>query len=849
MSLQKKLSYIIALVVTTILVLNNALYYFFTESLLRKDQEEQMELLGKVTAIAIEHSQYSTEYAEDLVGENLRTAAVAAQYALDPDIAKVTDEQLKEVAEKIEVSYITLLQTVGNDIKGVKSSDPKERDMSTKDWGYWFVAFKQLFQEKHVTIPQGQKLPHYWSGPMNTSYTNPNYIDKWGYYHDGTTNYIINPYVRDNQIMHFQHKVGPEAIVKKALEKQNVILEITGFNPKTFGRPPIYTETNGQKYIDFEKQEIQFGNYSYQDKKKDIAAVNKAMKTGKSVSFETKVKSKKILKSFIPINDAKPYVIGVVSDYETIKGVLKKQLVNNIIISIIVLLLVMCISYFLAVYIVRPLHHILNKVSDIAKGNFGAQVDIDRKDELGLLSQQVNTMSRNLKCYTQELKKKNAEIEYQANHDFLTGLPNLRSFTRRFNRELAFSECKRKPIAVMFLDLDRFKLINDMFGHSVGDYLLKAVAQRILENATEHDVVSRVGGDEFVLLFSDCSHEAAIQKAQRILEELSAPFIFEGNELFVTPSIGVSFYPTDGEDAETLVKNADIAMYRAKEQGRNNFQLFTVEMNQSILKRVQMEKGLRKALEYNELMLCYQPQIDLQTGKLVGSEALVRWKHPEAGMISPAEFIPIAEETGLIVQMGQWILRKACEHNVLWQQAGYPPIRVSVNLSARQFQQKNLIENVTQIIEQTGLDPKYLELEITESIAMHNEEYVITKLNALKDIGINIAMDDFGTGYSSLSYLKKFPIDTLKIDRSFISDIKGMDSESAEICSTIIAMARNMKLKVIAEGVETTEQLNFLIRRRCNEAQGYLFSKPLTADEFHELYESIQETAAARIKD
>ncbi len=808
-----------------------------------------MELLGKVVGIAIEHSQYSTKYAEDLVGENLRTAAVAAQYALDPDAEKVTDAQLKEVAEKVGVSYITLLQEIGDDIKGTKSSDPKEIGMSTKDWGYWFVAFQQLLKDKNVTIPEGQKLPNYWAGPLNTSYTDPDYVDKWGYYHDGTTNYIINPYARDNQIIDFQHKVGPEAIVRKALEKQGVILEITGFNPERFGKPPIYTETDGQKYIDYVNKEVSFGQYSYQDKKKDVAAVNKAAKTGKSVSFEVEIEDKKVLKSFIPIPDEKPYVIGVVSDYEVIKSVLKKQLFNNVIISVLILLLVICMSYFLAVYIVRPVNRILNKVSDIAKGNFGAQLAIDRNDELGVLSQQVNTMSLNLKSYTEELEQKNAEIEYQANHDFLTGLPNVRSFNRSFNRELAFSEINKQPITVMFLDLDRFKLINDMFGHSIGDYLLKAVAGRILENMAERDVVSRVGGDEFVLLFTNCNAEFAGQKAQKILEELSEPFIFEGNELFVTPSIGISFYPEDGQDAETLVKNADIAMYRAKEQGRNNFQFFTPEMNQSILKRVQMEKGLRKALEYDELMLCYQPQIDLKTGNIVGSEALVRWKHPELGMISPADFIPIAEETGLIVQMGQWILRKACEQNMQWREKGHLPITVSVNLSARQFQQKNLVENVTQILKETGLDPKYLELEITESIAMHNEEYVITKLNELKSIGINIAMDDFGTGYSSLNYLKEFPIDTLKIDRSFISDIKGKESESAEICSTIIAMARNMKLKVIAEGVETAEQLDFLMKRNCDEAQGYLFSKPLTSEEFHLLYQSVQEAVAVKIKD
>ncbi|MGM0883326.1 MAG: EAL domain-containing protein [Bacillota bacterium] len=842
MSLKKKLSIIFALVVTAVLILNNTLFYITTETLLRKDQEKQMELMAKAIGITIEHSNYGAQYVEDLIGEKLRFAAVAAQYALNKDIDKVTDEQLEEVSNKVGVSYITLLKRVDEDIKGVKSSDPKERNMSTKDWGYWFTAFEQLLDHQNVTIPEGQKLKNYWSGPMNTSYTNPDHVAKWGYYYDGTTNYIINPAVWDSQIMNFKQEVGADSIVTKALESNDALLEITGFNPQTFGKPPIYTETDGQKYIDFVNQEIQFGKYSYQDKENDVRIVSEVMATGKLMSVEAVISGKKVLKSFIPIIQSEtPYVIGIVTDYEIIQGVLNKQLFNNVIISIIVLLFVIGFSYLLAAYIVKPVNRILRKVNEIAKGNFGAQLSIDRKDELGMLSVQVNTMSRNLDNSTKELKEKNAEIEYQAYHDFLTGLPNLRYLTNQFNEELQRSE----TMAVIFVDLDRFKMINDMFGHTVGDFLLKSVANRIVEHTEENGTVARIGGDEFIVLIPNYNRELSASKAQELLKVLAMPFVYMGNELFVTPSIGISLYPTDGDHADKLVKNSDIAMYRAKEQGRNTYQFYEPEMNDFIYKRAQLEQGLRKALELNEFTLLFQPQIDLNAGKIIGNEALIRWKHGVAGMISPADFIPLSEETGLIVPIGEWVLRKACEQNVAWQKAGFPPMRVSVNLSARQFQQMNLVENVTEILSETGLDPQYLELEITESIAMHNEEYVIAKLNALKTLGIRIAMDDFGTGYSSLGYLNKLPIDTLKIDKSFLGDIKeGLNSE---ICATIIAMARNMNLNVIAEGVETKEQLDFLFQHKCKEAQGYLFSKPVSADEFVLTYLSIQEIAAGNV--
>ncbi|WP_134702737.1 EAL domain-containing protein [Ammoniphilus sp. YIM 78166] len=836
MSLKKKLAIIFSSVVTIVLVINNTLFYFYTQDLLQQDQVKQMELLAKEISISIEHSQYGANYVEDLIGEKLRVAGLAAQYALDPDIEKVSDEELVALSEKLGVSYITLMVQEQDDIRGVKSSDPKERDLSTKEWGYWYTAFQQLFEHKQVTIPEGQKLKNYWAGPMNVSASDPNHVDKWGYYYDGTTNYIISPYMRDKQIMDFKDQIGPVAVIQKTLSSNPVLLSITGFNPRTFGHPPVYTEQNGQKFVELANQEIQFGDYKFQQEELDVPAVRMAMESGNVVSFLAEWSGQAVLKSFIPILAETPYVIGIVTDYKVVQEVLDKQLLNSLIISVIVLVFVFCISYLLADYIVRPLNRILQKVNEIAEGNIGSQVKIDRRDELGLLSNGVNKMSTNLLNYTNE-------IQYQANHDYLTGLPNLRLFNQITSEKAA--EANQSSFAILFLDLDKFKFVNDMLGHAAGDHILKAAAERVTSLLQDGETLARIGGDEFLLLLPNSQRERAKETAERIKKEFEKPFVYGGNEFFITVSIGISLYPTDSTDVEAIVNNADMAMYRAKERGRNNYQFYCSDMNEAIQRRALLEKGMRRALERGEFILHYQPQVDIQTGILTGNEALIRWHHPDLGMISPMEFIPLAEETGLISMMGEWIIRTACKQNKQWQENGFPPMRISVNLSVHQFQQINLVDQVKEALEATGLDPQYLELEITESIAMYNEEYVISKLQALKNLGVKIAIDDFGTGYSSLSYLRKFPIDCLKIDKSFVRDIG--DESDAMIISTIMAMARQLKVNVIAEGVETEEQLDLLRELQCNEAQGYLFSKPLSVEDFNRLFQGIQEAAMTKI--
>ncbi|MBD1834768.1 EAL domain-containing protein [Cyanobacteria bacterium FACHB-472] len=421
-------------------------------------------------------------------------------------------------------------------------------------------------------------------------------------------------------------------------------------------------------------------------------------------------------------------------------------------------------------------------------------------------------------------------IRHQASHDLLTGLPNRLLFNDRLSLALANAHLSRdEMLAVVFLDLDGFKRINDTLGHAVGDQLLQAAARRLKDCLRDTDIVARWGGDEFTIMLSPitCADDAT-KIAQRILGGLNVPFRFEEQELYIKASLGIALAPYDGEDAETLLKNADAAMYRAKQQGRNNYQLYTPALGARALERLVLENRLYKALEREEFLLHYQPQVNLITGQIVGMEALIRWNSSDLGFISPYQFIPLAEETGLICPIGEWVLRTACAQNRLWQSQGMPQFRIAVNLSARQFQQNNLLKIIDQILAETGLEPYFLELEITESIAMQDVDLTISVLRKLQNIGIQISMDDFGTGYSSLSYLKHFPLDTLKIDRSFIRDLMRNPHDAA-IVKAIMALGHGLNLKVIAEGVETPEQLEFLRSVECDGLQGYLFSPPVAA--------------------
>ena len=438
--------------------------------------------------------------------------------------------------------------------------------------------------------------------------------------------------------------------------------------------------------------------------------------------------------------------------------------------------------------------------------------------------------------YSIERKRYQVQLEHQANYDALTGLPN-RTLLHDRLRQAVFAQRRVHAIAVVFIDLDHFKFVNDSLGHSVGDELLKNTAARLRSVLRDGDTVARLGGDEFVLVLNDQNDEEVVFRAmQRIAATVNAPMTIGGKELFITCSAGISLHPQDGPDVDTLLKNADVAMYRAKEAGRNNFQFFTAEMNQLVTERLQMEQSLRHALERREFVLHYQQKVDMRTGSVCGSEALLRWMHPEWGLVRPARFIPLAEETGLIVQIGEWVLGEACRQNVAWQKEGLDPGVVSVNLSARQFRREGLVRAVSRILAESGLEPSKLEMELTESMVMHNAEAAIAILQGLKSLGVTLSVDDFGTGYSSLAYLKDLPIDTLKIDRSFVRDIEaGGTHGEGVLAQAIISLAHALNLKVIAEGVETDAQLRFLTKHRCDEVQGFYYGEPVAPKAFARL--------------
>ena len=473
----------------------------------------------------------------------------------------------------------------------------------------------------------------------------------------------------------------------------------------------------------------------------------------------------------------------------------------------------------------------------------------------------INQLAGTIQDVT-ELKEAEQRIRHLAYYDRATGLPNRQFFTERLAQALALAKRHHGQLGVLALDLDQFKRINDTLGHTTGSELLAAVARRLADAVRDadtlgrpdgespvpveaSDVIARLEGDEFCLLITDLAqyHDAA-KVARRLLQELRKPFRVGQREMVITASIGLALYPLDGEDADSLLKNAGAAMHFAKEQGRDNYQFYSRAMNATALQKLSMESQLRKALERTEFLLHFQPKIQLASGQIVGLEALIRWRHPELGLVRPGDFIPVAEETGLIVPIGDWVLRSACLQNQAWRSAGYPSVHVAVNIASPHFRQGGLVASVAAALKESALDPALLEVELTESMLMHNVDATLITLSQLKDMGVRLAIDDFGTGYSSLSYLKRFPLDTLKIDRSFVKDLPH-DPEDAAITRAIIAMAHSLKLAVVAEGVETAEQLAFLQQHGCEVVQGFLFSEPVGAENLGAMLAAQQAQSAA----
>jgi diguanylate cyclase (GGDEF)-like protein len=447
-----------------------------------------------------------------------------------------------------------------------------------------------------------------------------------------------------------------------------------------------------------------------------------------------------------------------------------------------------------------------------------------------VLRRQLMRQAAAYRTIAEALREAEERLRYQACHDALTDLPNRLLFTEHLSPELAQARRQSRPLAVLFLDLDHFKVINDTLGHAVGDQLLQEVAQRLKAGLRQTDTLARVGSDEFTILLPELASPVdATRVAEKLLGVVSSPVILGGRELSVTASIGIALYPSDGKDAESLLQNADIAMYRAKDVGRNQYELSSPTLNASkALERLSMENSIWRGLEEHEFELYYQPQLDLQTEAADCVEALIRWPRPDGSLTEPIDFVPLAEGSRLIVPLGEWVIRAACAQAKAWQDEGLSRVRVAVNISARQFQERDFLKKLEQVLGETHLESRFLDLEITESMAMQNLELTLAVLRQLREMGVGVVLDDFGTGHSSLSYLKLFPVTKVKIDRSFVRDVTR-DAGDAAIVSAVIAMAQTLKFRVIAEGVETAEQLAYLKERGCHEIQGYLFSRPMPA--------------------
>ena len=461
-----------------------------------------------------------------------------------------------------------------------------------------------------------------------------------------------------------------------------------------------------------------------------------------------------------------------------------------------------------------------------------------RAELLGAIASRIKYDDKVREHYNIELQQAKEQLNYLIHNDSLTNLPNRLSLRERFKQIQPTDTDNEQLVTILCVGLDRFNQINENLGHAIGDLLLKAVAERLTACVEAGDTVARLDTDQFAIILATTQHKQEVGNiAQTILESISQTFALAGQEIFITASMGIAIYPRDGQEIEQLLNHANTAMVHAKQQGGDQYQYYTVAYNIGSSDRLALQTTLRYALERGELQLYYQPQVNLQTGQIVGAEALLRWHHPERGLVSPDKFIPLAEETGLIISIGEWVLHTACKQTKAWQTAGFSSLRVAVNLSSRQFSQIDLRHQLVQILMETGLDPKYIELELTESMLVQNTEVAIRRLNALKALGVEIAIDDFGTGYSSLSYLQQFPFDILKIDRCFIRNITE-NSNNAAITKAIIEMAKSLNLKLIAEGVETEAELSFVCKHKCDGMQGYLFSRPVPAHEFEQLLTS-----------
>jgi diguanylate cyclase (GGDEF)-like protein len=522
----------------------------------------------------------------------------------------------------------------------------------------------------------------------------------------------------------------------------------------------------------------------------------------------------------------------LVSDLSPLVQRLGTYTFNALLIMLVAAWIAYLFSNRLAGKISRPIHDLASTMTQVSReGNYSLRADKLSDDEVGTLIDQFNAMLGQIGERDILLQQRGEILEHLAHHDVLTGLPNRLLIVDRLGQAIAHASASDEKVAVIFIDLDHFKDINDSLGHRVGDQLLKEVGSRLRETIRGPDNVGRLGGDEFVIFLTESQpFENAVILVQRIIDGFTKPFLLGGMEIYITASIGVTYFPMDGETVEALLKNADTAMYSVKAKGKNHYQFFSPEMQLRSAKRLDIHNGLRRAIEHQEFFLAYQPTFDVESGALSGFEALLRWNCPGRGVVHPMEFIPLAEETGLIVPIGEWVLREVCRQIRSWQDAGIAPPRVAVNVSPVQLRKQDLAETILGILEENGTDPQQIGVEITETFVISSSEASIAALHTLREKGIRISIDDFGTGYSSLNYLRRIPLDALKIDRSFIANSLG-NREDAVIVKAIMGIGQNLSLRIVGEGVENREQLAFLRSQGCHEVQGYLFSRPVSPDE------------------
>lgn len=830
MSLKTKIALLITLSMSVLLALHGMLSFLSVKGMLIDNLNSKFAVLSRQMAISSEYAQNGFVVTQDSLDDKLKFASLAAQSRLPKRIADVSNEQLAALAKELGVSSITLFGQSNGSVESLRSSNRDNIGIRASDRAIWDGALQELLGRQQVTDPDGITHRYYWTSAFTNRTKDVETSERWGFYNDGTTDYLINIFIQEHSFAKLKREMSPEAIFDRQLKNVEGLMEFTIFNPRTIRQLVNIEELDSAAYQPLDKHPIRYGSYMYRNEQ-DFGNVTKAWETNEQVTDITKALGRQIMKSFIPLQTNPPYVLSIVYDYDIVDRELNARMSADFKRFGILLLLLFVVAYILAGVLLNPIKRLLRGVEEIAKGNFGQTIHVRRRDELGQLTERFNLLSGNLMNTMSELNRKNEDALHVAYHDSLTGIYNRLAFQHELARRIG--EEGTRPFCLAFIDVDRFKNANDLYGHAMGDALLQEMASRLTASLPPNAIAYRMGGDEFIIFVSGGDENMMKAYAKSLLAIMARPFSWEGTPFKTTVSIGISRYPEDGHSEDGLVTSADVAMFKAKQQGGNTFTLFNRKMHEELQRRIVIETGLRAALEQKQFSLVYQPLVDLTSGRIVSNEALIRWTHPELGFVPPVEFIAIAEETGMIGDIGLWTLQEACRQTKKWQRKGRRQLGVAVNLSGKQFLEPDLVANVQSVLEATRLDPSCLTLEITENVAIYNEDVVIRTLKELKALGIRIALDDFGTGYSSLSYLARFPMDVLKIDKSFV---QNENEDEKEIVKTIIAMAHSLKLRVTAEGVETKEQLAYLKEEACDVLQGYLLSKPRAAEDWAEAY-------------